>query len=119
MSKHPFYASGDLFLPAQVRTFLETELVGRQRDTFYITYWSLIHAVSGVVFGFVAHKLWRVVANYYLIALFVHTCWEGWQVYIGMAHPLAIKGKGNIVDIIMDTALFMAGTAVYKELLHS
>jgi hypothetical protein len=118
MSKHPFYASGDLFLPAQVRAALETELVGRQRDTFYITYWSLIHAVSGVLFGFVVHKLWSFVANYYLIALFIHTCWEGWQVYIGMAHPLAIKGKGNIVDILTDTAMFMAGAMFYKELLH-
>lgn len=117
MSKHPFYASGDLFLPAQVRAFLETELIGRQRDTFYITYWSLMHAVSGVLFGYFVHKLWTVVANFYLIALLVHTCWEGWQVYIGMAHPFSIKGKGNIVDILMDTTLFMTGATIYKNLL--
>ncbi len=116
--RHPFYSSGDLFLPAQVRAFLETELVGQQKDTFYITIWSIIHAVSGVVFGFVMFKLFNVVANYYTIAILVHTCWEMWQVYIGMAHPLALKGKGNIVDILTDTVLFMAGAAFYKELLR-
>lgn len=116
--RHPFYPSGDLFLPAKVRAFLETELVGRQRDTIYITYWSLIHAVSGLAFGFVMFKFFAVVANYYTIALLVHSFWEIWQVYIGMAHPLALKGKGNIVDILIDTALFMTGVAIYKELLH-
>jgi|LauGreDrversion4_2_1035121.scaffolds.fasta_scaffold139744_2 hypothetical protein len=116
--RHPLYPSGDLFLPAKVRKFLETELVGRQRDTFYITYWSLIHAVSGFAFGFVMFKFFAVVANYYTIALIVHSFWEMWQVYIGMAHPLALKGKGNIVDILMDTAMFMAGVAMYKELIR-
>jgi hypothetical protein len=114
--QHPFYASGDLFLPPQVRKILETELVGRQRDTFYITYWSLIHAVSGFVFGILMLRSFSVVANYYTIALIVHTCWEMWQVYIGMAHPLAIKGKGNIVDILMDTAMFMAGVGASRLL---
>lgn len=116
--RHPFYTSGDLFLPAKARRFLETELVGQQSDTFYITIWSLIHAVSGLVFGFVMFKIFKVVANYYIIALIVHTFWEMWQVFIGMAHPLSLKGKGNIVDILMDTALFMTGVMTYKELLH-
>ncbi len=116
--RHPWYPSGDLFLPAKARRFLETELVGRQSDTFYITYWSLIHAVSGLLFGFAMFKIFAVVANYYTIALLIHTCWEMWQVFIGMAHPFALKGKGNIVDIVMDTVLFMAGAAMYKELLR-
>jgi hypothetical protein len=116
--RHPLYPSGDLFLPAKIRKFLETELVGRQSNTFYITYWSLIHAVSGLLFGFVMFKFFKVFANYYTIALIVHSFWEMWQVYIGMAHPLALKGKGNIVDILMDTSMFMAGVAIYKELIH-
>jgi hypothetical protein len=111
--KHRLYDSGDLFLPQTVRTFLETELIGRQQDTFYITYWSLIHGLSGILFGFVLSIL--NIQHYYTTCLVVHTCWELWQVYIGMAHPYNTCGKGNIVDIFMDTLLFMTGAAIYKQ----
>jgi hypothetical protein len=45
----------------------------------------------------------------YLHGFLVHTAWELWQIAIGMSHPLRLTGGGNVFDICMDTALFMAG----------
>jgi hypothetical protein len=37
------YRSGDAFLPARIRQFLRTYLVGGPTSTFYLNYWPASH----------------------------------------------------------------------------
>lgn len=117
MDKHSYwYRSGDLFLGERLRRALETFLVGDYTTPIYITYWSVLHFVSGLL---VAHALrwWgQTAASAYWIGLGLHTVWEGWQVFIGMANPMRLIGHNGLVDILMDTALFMAGMWVYTRI---
>ena len=116
--KHSYvYRSGDLFFGARLRRFLETFLVGSYASPVYITYWSVLHFVSGLLTAYVL-----TVTNTespYWVGLGLHTLWEGWQVLIGMAHPLRLTGHNGLVDILMDTVLFMVGMWVYKVVMGS
>jgi hypothetical protein len=106
------YRSGDLFAAARVRRFLETFLVGSYQSPVYLTYWSVLHFVSGVLTAYVLVELdpaFLPKVSPYWVGLSLHTLWEGWQMLIGMSHPLRLTGHNGIVDIAMDTALFMAG----------
>jgi len=40
----------------------------------------------------------------------IHTLWELWQMIIGMANPMKLTGKSNLIDTIIDTLLFMGGS---------
>lgn len=108
------YRSGDLFFGARLRRALETFLVGSYASPVYITYWSILHFVSGLLTAYVLAEIYTVPGvSPYWVGLGIHTLWEGWQVLIGMAHPLRLTGHNGLVDIVMDTALFMAGMWVY------
>ena len=108
------YRSGDVFLSAKLRSFLQTYIVGGPKSTFYITYWSIVHFLSGMAFAVLFLWFQPLASNtrtdtIYLYGLGVHTAWELWQIAIGMSRPFALSGNNNIVDILMDTLLFMAG----------
>jgi hypothetical protein len=94
----PWYASGDLFLPKQIRSILETYIVGDDKSLIYITLWSIMHGLSGVIFYFVSDSF-----QGYLV---IHTVWELWQIYIGMTPLHTIRG---IIDIITDTIMGSVG----------
>jgi len=111
------YNSGDLFLPKRIRNFLSTDILGSSDDTFYISYWSLIHFMSGILAGQAYTAFGANKKNYYATMIFVHTLWELWQIYIGMAKPYKLKGSSNLVDTIVDTILFMSGTYIFKNLI--
>ena len=106
------YQSGDLFLPTKARAFLETPLVGSYNETFYITYWSLLHFVSGIFFALIA-RVYKLQSPY-LYGFFAHGAWELWQVYIGMNKPWNLTGHNGIGDITTDTVLFMLGLFIYQ-----
>lgn len=101
------YRSGDLFLGARARRVLETFLFGNYNTLIYITYWSVLHFLSGVLFAYVCARY--SLQSPYVLGFWVHTAWEAWQVAIGMSHPLRLTGHNGLIDIAMDTALFMAG----------
>lgn len=101
------YRSGDLFLGERARRFLETFLLGNYSTPIYITYWSILHFFSGVVFAYVC-TLYSLQSPY-VLGFVVHALWELWQIAIGMSHPLRLTGHNGLVDIVMDTVLFMAG----------
>lgn len=109
------YSSGDVFLPKLVKDFLAKDLVGNHRRTFYISNWSLIHLLSGMLVGYIIiyfnfSKTGILgVEEYYLKMFAIHTIWEMWQIFIGMSRPLSLVGQSNIVDTIIDTILFMIG----------
>jgi len=102
------YQSGDLFFNREIRAFLETPLVGSYQEPFYLTYWSLLHFVSGILFALVSKS--------YVTGFVVHSAWELWQVYIGMNKPWNLSGHNGTVDIVTDTLLFMAGMMVTTHL---
>ncbi len=102
------YQSGDLFFNREIRAFLETPLVGSYQERFYLTYWSLLHFVSGILFALVSKS--------YLAGFMVHSAWELWQVYIGMNKPWNLTGHNGIVDIVTDTLLFLAGMMVTLQI---
>jgi hypothetical protein len=101
-----FRDSGDLFLPPQIQTFLQTHLIGTPTSVFYITYWSILHIISGVFVGMLLGRFKSISAPVaFLTALLIHTLWEAWQVLITRT-PNTVRGK---VDTVVDTVLFMIG----------
>jgi hypothetical protein len=102
------YQSGDLFFNREIRAFLETPLVGSYQEPFYLTYWSVLHFVSGILFALISKS--------YLAGCMVHSTWELWQVYIGMNKPWNLTGHNGIVDIVTDTLLFLAGMMVTLQI---
>lgn len=107
------YKSGDIFLPKKIRDFLEITIIGCSYKTFYISLWSIVHFLSGILFGFLyIYSNYFDINNYYKNHLIFHTIWEIWQVIIGMSKPWKIVGNSNIVDTILDTILYISGTFI-------
>lgn len=101
-----FRDSGDLFLPQSIRDFLQTYLVGTPTSLFYITYWSILHLLSGVGTAYVLQGYFRLQwLPSFMIGFLIHTAWEAWQVLITMT-PNTQRGK---VDTVVDTLLFLLG----------
>jgi hypothetical protein len=110
------YNSGDAFLPDPIKKILYFNIIGDSKKTFYISGWSIIHFISGIIFGFFYLHFNFNISMYYIYLFILHSFWELWQTIIGMAHPFKIIGGGNIVDIIIDTFLFMSGAFLWKYL---
>jgi hypothetical protein len=102
--KHPWYASGDLFLPAELRRVLEIYIIGNDSSTFYITIWSFMHLLSGVFFSFISGSLTDYIT--------VHTIWELWQIYIKMTPIHTVRG---VIDIFTDTIMGIIGFLVSRK----
>jgi hypothetical protein len=103
------YKSGDIFLPNEVRTILKYYWVGNDRSIFYITNWTLVHMLSGVL---TAHTLsmWFPKVPFFWTGLLIHTLWELWQIAIGMTKFRTLRGQ---IDIVVDTMAFLIGMYVY------
>ena len=108
------YRSGDFFFGPETRRFLHTFLYGSYETPIYITYWSVLHFISGILVALALRIYAPHIQHPYSVGFAGHTLWEGWQVYIGMARPWNWKGHNGFTDLIMDTALFMAGMYVYN-----
>ncbi len=115
------YDSGDLFLPKKVKNILESHIYGNYNQSIYITYWSLMHLLSGILSGYIYLYLGYKTKDYYWNLFIFHTLWEIWQIVIGMSKPFKIAGKNNIFDTILDTIFFMLGAFIplYLELKKS
>lgn len=106
------YRSGDVFLPKRIRDFLETPIYGHYSKTkVYITYWSIMHLISGVITGIYLKEFLNIqnLVSRLQFGILLHTIWELWQVYIGMASLSRLTGKNGLVDIILDTIFFIIG----------
>lgn len=103
--KDALYLSGDLFLPKSVREFLERYWIGNDKTLIYVTNWSLMHFLSGIVVGYVLLTYWPDYP-YYWTGFGIHSAWELWQVLVKNTHYWILRG---FIDIWMDTGLFMAG----------
>lgn len=96
--KHPWYASGDLFLPKSVRNLLEIYIIGNDTSLFYISLWSFMHMISGIIFSFISNSLQGYIVT--------HTLWELWQIYIKMTPIHKLRGA---IDIFTDTGMGVIG----------
>lgn len=106
------YRSGDVFLPKSVRTILERYHIGDSKSVFYLTNWSIVHLVSGIVTGWVLVS-YAPNLPYYTTGFAIHTLWEFWQIYIGMTPWKTARGQ---MDILVDTAMFMTGMFFFLPL---
>ncbi len=103
------FRSGDLFFGPEIRRFLETFLIGSYQSTIYITYWSVLHFISGVLTYIILTSYMPNIKHPYSIGFGIHTLWEFWQIYIGMSRPWNWAGHNGFTDFVMDSALFMLG----------
>jgi hypothetical protein len=108
------YSSGDVFLPDNIKKILATDLIGESKKSFYISGWSIVHLMNGIIFGYI-YLYFKWDSRLYTYKLFIiHTLWEFWQVLIGMSSPCRLTGRSNLIDIIMDTILFMLGAYIVR-----
>lgn len=104
------FLSGDLFLPKSVRTVLEHYWIGNDRTLIYISNWSLIHLLSGILTGVLLME-YAPTWNYYWSGFWIHTIWEFWQIVVKNTPYWTLRGR---VDVVTDTALFMGGMFFWR-----
>jgi hypothetical protein len=108
------YNSGDVFLPEKIKNILGTDLIGTSKKTFYVSGWSIVHLINGIIIGYIyLYFKWDSRLYTYKL-LIIHTMWEFWQMLIGMAKPYKLTGRSNLIDTIMDTIFFMTGAYIIK-----
>ncbi len=105
------YKSGDLFLPKRVVRFLDQGFYDSQ-ERFYINFWTVLHFLSGIIIGKMVSMHTMNKLHYFGTCIAIHTSWEVWQVYIGMAKPWNLSGSSNLIDSFIDTAAFVFGTII-------
>lgn len=110
------YRSGDVFLPKEIKKWLDTPIYSRKTDTyyFYIDMWSFLHMISGLLIGYIYLHLVKVQHKYYYTMFVTHTIWETWQVIIGMSKPFSSTTRNNSIDVIVDTIVFLCGAYIAK-----
>jgi hypothetical protein len=104
------FRSGDLFLPTSVRGFLETYWIGNDTSIFYISWWTFIHFISGILTGWILSDF----TYYYIYGFLIHTIWELWQIIGKNTKYWTTRGQ---VDVLVDTISYMLGMTTYRAFL--
>jgi hypothetical protein len=99
--------TGDLLLPLSVRRVLETYWIGDDRSLVYVTNWTFLHVLSGVLV-----VLWNPSITY-LLAFWIHTAWEAWQILVRNTPWWTLRGQ---IDVVVDTLAYMLGVWSTKSL---
>ncbi len=110
--KHMLYNSGDFFLPSSLKHVLDKNIYMSQNYSFYISGWTVVHYLSGMLLGTIYLYLGKPLSFYYYMLFIIHTSWELWQVFIGMSKPWCLTGSSNLIDTFVDTLVFMFGTYI-------
>ena len=114
--KEIIFSSGEILLPDTVNNTLRSNIVGSSKKTIYISVWSIIHIINGILFGYLYLVFKYDMKRYVINMLILHTVWEVWQMLIGIAKPYKLTGPNNLIDTFMDTLLFMVGAYVALKL---
>jgi hypothetical protein len=109
------YNSGDVFLPEEIKYILGIDLIGTSKNTFYVSGWSIVHFINGIIFGYLYLYFNGDIQLYTFKLFIIHTIWEFWQMLIGMSKPYKLTGRSNLIDTIMDTLFFMLGTYIVHK----
>lgn len=104
------YRSGDVFLGPRIRKFLEYYYIGNSTSVFYVTNWSFVHLLSGVLTAWILVQYFPDY-EFYTTGFNIHTVWEIWQIIIGMTKIGTARG---MIDVLVDTAFFMVGMLIYS-----
>jgi hypothetical protein len=110
------YNSGDAYLPKKIKDILRTNLIGTSEKTFYVSGWSIIHLINGIIIGYIYLYYLNGDSRFYTYRLvIIHTMWEFWQMLIGMTKPYNLTGPNNLFDTILDTIFFMIGAYIIRK----
>jgi hypothetical protein len=109
------YNSGDVFLPEKIKNILGVDIIGTSKKTFYVSGWSILHFINGIIFGYIYLYFNGDRRVYFFKMFLLHTMWEIWQMLIGMAKPYKLTGRSNLIDTIMDTIFFMLGAYIARK----
>jgi hypothetical protein len=54
MSQVPkyIYDSGDGYYPTNIKKLLDIEFIGSSKNTFYVSNWSILHLIFGLIIGY-------------------------------------------------------------------
>ena len=125
------YQSTGLFLPRKFQDFLDIYHVGNDNTTFYITNWTIMHFLSGVLIAYILslYKYKLTKQQIFIIAFVIHTGWECWQIFVDIVTFHKPKYQSNDfvdsrtidtlrgkLDVIVDTIAFMLGVSLYVYL---
>lgn len=117
--KKVMYNSGDVFLPGPIKKMLDYYIYTTPNNSFYINGWTFMHFFSGVIIGAIYLYLDKTIHFYYLSLFIIHTIWELWQMFIGMAKPWKLTGHSNLIDTFVDTFVFMMGSYITMQIYFS
>jgi hypothetical protein len=112
------FNTGDFLLPKCIINILRIDILGSKNSYWYIDGWSLIHIISGIIFGYIYIKLNYDINKYYFKMFIFHTIWELWQILVGMSNPFTFYGKNSLTDTIIDTLCFLFGAFIIKQFYH-
>jgi hypothetical protein len=82
---------------------LETYIVGDDTTLVYVTYWTILHFISGVLVAYFGAS--------YTTGFWIHTAWELFQIAVRNTPVHTLRGR---VDIVTDSVFFMLGMAAFK-----
>lgn len=105
------FRSGDVFLPKPARVFLEKYHIGNDRSLLYVSNWTLVHFLSGVIVGWILTTRYPAY-DYYWTGFWVHTAWEAWQILVKNTPYWTWRGR---LDVVTDTAFFMGGMLFFSR----
>ena len=99
------YRSGDVFLPKDMRDYLQQYIIGDDTSLFYVSRWTIVHFWTGFIISIILRFLLHS-HNIYTLTFQIHMLWELWQIIIGMTPWMTLRG---IIDITTDTLFYMGG----------
>jgi hypothetical protein len=115
--KEIIFSGGEVLLPEKVRKTLLTDIMGNTKKTFYISGWSVVHLITGIIFGYLYIYLKYDIRFYFYNMFILHTLWEILQTLVGIAKPYKLTGGNNLIDSIIDTIIFMFGAYIVRKIL--
>jgi hypothetical protein len=105
--ENTFWKTRDLFLPYELRKFLGHYYIGNDKSTFYITNWSIVHFISGMILAFFLFFVYgKNVQRIFIMVFLLHTIWEAFQLYVHNTDNKTFRDK---LDIVVDTCMSMLG----------
>lgn len=99
-----------IFVPDNIKKLLAIDLIGSYDGYYYVNGWSIIHFISGLIFGLIFIHL-DIDSNEN--HLYFHSAWELFQIIIG---DTDLTKFSKIIDVILDTIFYMIGVYFIRKI---